>query len=154
MFGQADTDDLTGRGGDDLLSGGDNDFRPGAIFRGADGLYGGGGDDELRGGDGGDRLKGSRGADVVSGDDGDDLIIPGNDGEVDDYSGGAGEDEIGYFFAGSGYVLTDISVSLDGAANDGAGCPAKCEGEDIPGDIESISGNSGDDHLTGNGGRT
>lgn len=86
-------------------------------------LYGNGGDDRLIGGPGGDYLDGDAGNDA--------------------YRGGPGHDRVDYGGAESG-----VSVTLDGAANDGE--PGQVES--VGGDIEDISGSDYDDVLVGNEG--
>jgi Ca2+-binding RTX toxin-like protein len=122
LHGMDGGDWLVGRGGKDDLYGGDQD----------DNLYGDGDSDRLYGGRGDDFLSGGEGADYAKSDDG-----------ADAYSGGSGLDSISYSSRGD-----RVEVSLDGLANDGeAG-----EGDNIGvfGDVEDVTGGSGDDKLIGN----
>jgi hypothetical protein len=118
---------LTGGAGDDLLESGPV---AGGLFGGGgddtlvgsperDSLNGGDGDDELLGGGGNDYLTGALGADVLSGGDG-----------LDEASYGGPE---------------PLRLSIGDGANDGAAS----EGDDIRGDIESLTGGRGDDLLIG-----
>jgi Ca2+-binding RTX toxin-like protein len=122
LYGMGGDDWIVGRGGKDDLFGGDQD----------DSLYGDGGPDRLYGDRGDDFLSGGEGADKAESDHG-----------ADAYSGGSGLDSISY----SGRQGR-VEVSLDGLANDGeAG-----EGDNIGvfGDVEDVTGGSGDDKLIGN----
>ena len=120
---------------------------------GADRILGGPGNDQIFG-DGGDDLvlRGENGNDAVHGGDGNDMLGDFNyadpltlDPGADSYDGGAGTDSLSYEADGTG-----VSVSLDGQANDGAGG----EGDNVAGDIETITGGSGNDTLSGDGGAT
>ena len=86
-------------------------------------LYGQAGNDTLIGGAGDDLLNGGLGADR--------------------FTGGAGDDTVSYSDR-----YDNLSLSLDGKANDGA--PG--EGDNIPADIESLVGGVGDDLITGTSG--
>ena len=132
---------------------------------GADDLRGGPAADALTGGTGADRLAGADSADVLGGgpdndrlegDDGDDLLDGG--GEDDSLDGGLGADEL----VGGGddephlqmdddiadYSARDedLSITLDGVADDGAAG----ENDALSG-IESVWGGSGDDIISGSG---
>lgn len=84
----------------------------------------------VSGRDGDDVLRGSLGSDFLSGGPG-----------ADDIHGGGGSDD-----AYSNDHPLGISVTLDDVANDGF--PG--EGDNVHGDVEHISGGSGDDVLVGN----
>jgi uncharacterized protein len=90
---------------------------------GADSLVGNGADNELRGGDGDDTLRGAGGADLLDGEGGTDL---------GSYAG----------------ATADLTVTLDGAANDGASGGA--EGDNVI--TENVQGASGADSITGDAG--
>lgn len=156
---------------------------------GNDNLDGGSGTDTLNGGDGNDTLQAGTGPATMSGGNGSDTIYP--DNATDTVSGGAGVDQVIYSDQTSvggpppnfttSYVPTDVTVSLDGVANDGyAGnnsnietdvedvsvqdvqdCSATPAGAScaygnavLTGDSgpNSLSGGSGNDTLTGGGG--
>jgi hypothetical protein len=84
----------------------------------------------VRGGDGTDRLTGGLG---------DDTLDPGF-GSSDEVHGGAGYDTVSYGSRASG-----VTVTLDGAANDGG--PG--ENDLVGQDVEEILGGAGDDVLVG-----
>lgn len=84
-------------------------------------LDGRGGDDDLLGGGGNDLLEGGPGA--------------------DDLQGGTGTDIVTYSSRS-----TAVTVSLDGAANDGA---SGSEGDNAHTDVEYVIGGAGDDVITG-----
>ncbi|MCO6454487.1 MAG: hypothetical protein J5I93_04145 [Pirellulaceae bacterium] len=85
-------DQVTGRGGNDILfGGGGDDYLVGAA--GDDYLHGGSGDDQLDGGADDDVLIGAAGGDTLSGSDGDDILL-----------GGAGSDRV-YGRAGHDVLL-------------------------------------------------
>ena len=118
---RTDVEDVAGGQGDDRLTG-DADVNALIGNGGADAVYGGRGDDALDGGDGEDTLRGEGGADRLSGGGGSDLA------DYSDRSRG-------------------VQVALDGIANDGeAG-----ESDDVAGDVERVTGGSGDDKLAGDG---
>jgi Ca2+-binding RTX toxin-like protein len=157
-FGGPGDDDVVGGPGQELFGGPGNDtvretFQrssnigvPGARLRG------GPGDDELSGGRSDDVLLGGVGADVLWGGLGDDRLVGGAGG--DEMSGGGGpSDVISY-----AHRTSDISVSDDGVANDGA----SGEGDDVlPADpldrglsgTEIVEGGSGDDSISVSGER-
>jgi Ca2+-binding RTX toxin-like protein len=103
--------------------------------------HGGGGDDTIdlsgvsvptyiTGGAGNDKLTGGSGDDVLSGGSGADVLRGGPGYDVADYS----------------RRTAPISVSLDGAADDGTIRPA--EGDDVGADIEEVRGGAGADKLS------
>ena len=92
-------------------------------------LYGGAGSDRLVGGPGTDRIDGGDGHDSLSGGSGADRI-----------DGGAGSDLVSYRSQTSA-----LNVSADGNADDGVAG----EGDDVRGDVESITGGDGPDVLAG-----
>ena len=123
----------------------------------------------LHGGPGDDYLSGGRTADVLRGDAGDDYLYAGDGGN--DVDGGEGDDEIfsdtgtDVLRGGDGFDSVEFSrtedpapqfsITLDGAANDGAAG----ENDLIAADIEDVksgtadyAGNPGTVSLTGNAG--
>jgi hypothetical protein len=118
----------------------------------------GGGDDSVTGGQAADEINGEEGQDTLVGDG-----VWGGANSHDEIDGGAGDDTLrGDVYARGHDVLrggagTDtawygdrpasepVSLSLDGAADDGAAG----EGDDIAGDVEKVVGGWGDDTLTG-----
>lgn len=89
---------------------------------GNDKITGGAADDVIRGGDGDDELEGQAGSDQLFGDGGNDKLR--GDGYRDQFAdvidGGAGYDQTdGDWMVESGKFQPTITVSLDGAANDG-----------------------------------
>jgi Ca2+-binding RTX toxin-like protein len=130
-------ENATGSAGDDTMIGNDgkNTFFAGG---GYDVLNGNGGSDVLGGQDGNDQINGGAGHDVVSGGKDDDWLVGGPD---DDYiSGHEGVDTVTY----SDYTVP-VSVSLDGAYNDGA----VGEGDNVLVDVERVIGGSKNDTLVG-----
>lgn len=147
---------IEGGPGDDHLNGATNVGT--AMFGNNQGIDGPGAD-VLIGGARGDQLSGSGGNDVLQGGPGDDSLTGGTENDVmeggeggdsfiedsvangaDAMSGGAGNDSVIY-----GARAAPVSVSGDDQANDGeAG-----EADNVGSDIETISGGSGDDVLTG-----
>jgi hypothetical protein len=97
------------------------------------------GDDVIAGLGGNDTIDGKGGNDMVCGSDGDDTFLQGAapDG-ADVLIGGTGSDTVDYSARGG-----DVTVKLDGKANDGA----QKEGDDV--EAENVAGGSGDDKLTG-----
>jgi Ca2+-binding RTX toxin-like protein len=84
----------------------------------------------LQGGNGNDKITGGPGADVLIGEAGADTLAGGGGTDTADYSA----------------RTAPVTVSLDGAANDGeAG-----EGDNVGADVEILVGGSGDDALSGN----
>ncbi len=99
---------------------------------GNDKITGGAGDDVIRGGDGDDELEGQAGNDQLYGDGGNDKLR--GDGYRDQFAdvidGGAGYDQTdGDWMVESGKFQPPITVSLDGAANDGR-----------PGESDNVTG--------------
>jgi Ca2+-binding RTX toxin-like protein len=129
----ASSNQFLGGQGNDVLVGDFNKDKLDGGF-GDDRLIGGGGDDELQGGTGADELRGELGNDSLNG---------GMDVNGDDLIGGAGADSATYTGRSIG-----ISVSLDGAANDGA----LGEGDNVGTDIERVHGGSGDDRIVAQAG--
>jgi hypothetical protein len=113
-------DKLDGRGGDDTIQGGDGD----------DALFGGTGNDSLDGGPANDRLESWTYINTS----------PSNSAGADSLRGGAGFDTLSY--EGRTEALT---ISFDGAANDGAAG----EGDRVDDDVERAEGGAGDDTLLG-----
>jgi Ca2+-binding RTX toxin-like protein len=154
---------INGSGGDgvDTLTGGAavrNAFQGGL---GGDILTGGSRDDDFSGGEGADSLDAGSGNDFLrasadsdpdayAGGPGNDDIFPdasGPDG-ADSYSGGSGFDRVDLRFR-----LDDLTISVNGAADDGATCPgAGCEGDNFKGDIEQFDLGAGDDGFVGGAG--
>jgi hypothetical protein len=116
-------DKLDGRGGDDVLQGGDGD----------DALFGGPGNDSLDGGPGDDRLESWT---YIS-------TNPSNSAGSDSLRGGPGFDTLSYEGRTDG-----LSISFDGAPNDGAAG----EGDSVSDDVERAEGGSGYDTLIGSAG--
>lgn len=155
-------DVLRGGEGADTLSGdGDNDTIDGGTS--ADALDGGSGSDTVDGGDDSDTVDGGDGNDTVKGGGGDDFLEssrlactagngadaldggPGNDlacggGGGDSINGGSGIDTASYR-GRSG----PVTISVDGAANDGAAG----EGDLVANDVESLLGGSAGDTVEG-----
>jgi Ca2+-binding RTX toxin-like protein len=140
LRGSSAANALTGGPGTDLLNGGDGD----------DTLRGGGGDDTLQGAGGNDSqfgeesndvLVGGSGADGLDGGPSEDRLDGGAD--ADAISGGDGTD--GVFYADR---LNPVAASADGVGGDGE----LGEGDNIGGDVESLSGGGDNDVLVGNGG--
>lgn len=94
-------------------------------------VSGGGGSDTLIGGGGNDTLSGDDGADHLDGKGGADRI-----------EGGEGFDSADYRFR-----TEDLTLSIDGDANDGANGGA--EGDNIALDVERIVAGSGNDRISG-----
>jgi Ca2+-binding RTX toxin-like protein len=131
-----------GVGNDTISGGGGNDDVQGAD--GLDILAGDAGDDALAGAAGNDSLNGGDGTDALRGDTGDDTLTGG--GGADYMDGGTGSDRASYAANGA----TDgVTVTLDGAANDGTGAGA--EGDAVVG-TENVTGGAGADRLQGNQG--
>jgi Ca2+-binding RTX toxin-like protein len=123
----------TAAGGADTIAGGD----------GSDFLVASGGSDSADGGAGQDQIQGGLGNDTLLGGDGDDALSDGGFGATetggnDDVDGQGGTDLASY------QRQADVSVSLDGRANDGiAG-----EADNVK--VEDVFAGSGNDTLTGN----
>ncbi len=115
--------EVHGGPGDDQLKAPIKGTGPTALFGddGADTLKGAAGADELHGGAGSDTLDGFGASDALHGDDGDDIL----DGDsyqaaaADVIDGGAGTDRVGGWTGPTPQDHPPVSVSLDGAANDG-----------------------------------
>jgi len=117
--------------GNDAFSGAGN-ATAGAAFPTAVTVYGGDGDDTLRGGAGNDTLDGGNGNDTFTTGavaDGDDTLV-----------GGAGSDTADYSAR-----TNDLTLSIDGTANDGE----TGEADNIGTDIETVKGGAGNDTITG-----
>ncbi len=119
------------------------------------GVAGEGGDDVLTGGGTGTPLSHATftsmvlndgpGADTVTGGAGDDTIGPQDGPDPGDvFSGGGGRDFIDYEGSPVG-----VTVTLDGLPNDGSGCPAACDDDNVEPDIEAVRGSPFDDRLVG-----
>ncbi len=89
---------------------------------------------------------GGAGADIVDGGPGKDTVIPDDDLTPDTYRGGADIDRARY----NNYD-GPVTVSLDGAPNDGANCPQQCEGDNVMGSLENLTGTYENDVFTGSG---
>lgn len=126
-------DVVTTGSGNDLLDGGD----------GKDQLNGSDGDDRMYGGVGDDKFTSYRGADLYDGGPGNDDLGQSTEmeaSEPDVYAGGEGADSFSY-----GSRSADVTVSLDGAANDGeAG-----ESDNVGADVEILYGGPGSDTIAG-----
>lgn len=112
-----------GAGGDTLVGADQGDDLNGEAD--GDTLTGNGGNDDLDGGGGDDVLQGGAGADTLTGGAND----PDACGDDADYSASA----------------NNLTITLDGVANDDTG-----DGDVINGDVESADGGSGADTITGN----
>ena len=84
---------------------------------------------------------------MVDGGAGKDTVVPDEDSTPDTYRGGADIDTASFR-----YYQDSVTVSLDGGANDGANCPQQCEGDNVTGSLENLTGSYESDHLTGSGG--
>ena len=132
---------LNGLGGDDTLNGGDG-FDQLLGGEGNDALNGDGGDDFLRGEGGNDALNGGDGADKLEGGTGDD-VLDGGPG-ADTLAGESGSDTASYALRSA-----DVSVTLDGAANDGQ----SGENDFIRTDVRNVTTGSGDDTIDSRDGK-
>jgi hypothetical protein len=129
---------IDGGSGSDLLAmGTEPDTMTGGT--GNDRLLAGDGNDSLTAGDGDDDLIGSGGSDLLRGDAGADELQPGSG--ADDIRGGTGAD-IAFFESGND------TITLDERPNDGM--PG--EGDNLHGDVETVDGGSGNDHMVGDDG--
>ncbi|HEX3669623.1 MAG TPA: calcium-binding protein [Acidimicrobiia bacterium] len=126
--------------GDDSVAG--NDTLTGGSLN--DRLSGSGGNDVESGGAGSDLFDGGAGTDVMNGDAGNDQFLAGTGADGPDViNGGPGADEANYSSR-----VADLSLSLDGVANDGeAG-----EGDNVAPDVEELLAGLGNDTVTGNSG--
>jgi Ca2+-binding RTX toxin-like protein len=130
----ADVEALVGGDAADSLTGSsaDNDLEGG----------GGGGGDVLDGAGGDDRLSVFGSSNRVQGGAGDDRILTGGGSEVDrnTFAGGPDHDVVDF-----SERVAAVTVTLDGAANDGAGH------DQVGTDVEDVVGTIGNDSLTGDG---
>lgn len=126
------------------FGGDDNDSVIGGPNR--DRVDGGDGNDTVLGGGDGDSLDGGDGSDTVLGQEGDgDTVDPGSDNDgADVLSGGPGLfDDLSFRNRDIG-----ISVTTNGAADDGQDCPGPaCEGDNVAADFERIDGTEGNDVI-------
>lgn len=131
----SDVEDVTGGSAADIITG-DAD---------ANTLRGSIGDDVIRGGGGDDTIDGFLDNDTIDGGDGDDTILSYqySDGS-DTISGGNGTDSMSY--AGRGW---DVSVTLDGVANDGQIAGQGPEKDNVGTDVEAVIGGYANDSLSG-----
>jgi hypothetical protein len=115
-------------------------------------IKGGGGNDVLGGGSGGDRLEGGHGDDTLDGKAGNDTELGGDGNDTfaqprgpdgaDRFSGGSGVDRAGY-----GRRSAGLSITLDGAPNDGD--TGASERDNVGTDVEQVAGGSGPDTIVG-----
>ena len=145
VFGGDGGDTIQGQAGDDKLFGSANPVIS------PDRVDGGLGADAVHGGLGGDVLNDGPGRDYVGGDYGADVLTPSRDRLPDEFSGGADIDRVDYQARGRFFGL-GVTVSLDGIANDGIGCAAACEGDNVDPDFENIVGGQDADVLLGDAG--
>lgn len=112
-------------------------------------MNGGAGADLLEGGDGGETINGEGGNDVIHGNAGADSLSGGSDSDTfygynadgaDTISGGDQLDTVDY-----GAKTGNLTITVGSGANDGA----SGEGDDVQGDIETVIGGQGNDHITG-----
>jgi len=166
LAGGAGNDGLSGGSGPDDLAGGEgsdfagyvgratgvtvtlddaaDDGDPGEgdnVHSDVEGLYGGEGPDTLTGDGDPNIIAGLGGDDVVDGGEGDDIVS--GDAGADVLRGGAGTDAASYAGAPS-----SVTVTLDGAANDGR----RGENDSVAGDVENVFGGDGPDRISGNDG--
>jgi Ca2+-binding RTX toxin-like protein len=93
-----------------------------------------GGDDYLAGGNAADRIDAGPGDDIFADNFGADVLI-----------GGAGNDSARFFNRQS-----DLTITLDGRANDGQQLGAGFESMNVGRDIERVTGGQGNDRIVGN----
>jgi Ca2+-binding RTX toxin-like protein len=136
---RTDVENLRGGNNDDTLIGSGQDNE----------LVGDGGDDDVRGESGDDlvfgdfEFQGGTGDDEVSGGNGDDRLFGGGGG--DNFQGGDDFDFVDYAQqAGS----TDLTITIDNVANDGAAG----EGDNVMDTVEGVEGANGNDTITGGAG--
>ena len=152
---------IFGGDGTDVLNGGANVENA---------QQGGAGTDALTGGLLNDDLIGEDGVDSLSAGAGDDLLRIANDTSPDTASAGPGNDTIlgnsegpdgaDTYIGGTGIDRIDLRerrddlrVTLNGVADDGAGCPGGgCEGDNFGADVEQIDFGQGNDTFTGSAG--
>ena len=116
---------------------------------GDDVITGRGGNDTISGGSGSDSMSGDEGDDVLDGGDGDDYIEGNNNATFGDnptagsdvYIGGPGLDLVDY-----GGRSEPLTISLDGARDDGAAG----EADNVGADVERVRGGVAGDVLIGN----
>ena len=125
---------LNGSGGDGQSGENDN------VYGDVENVTGGSGNDALTGAGSDNVLEGGPGIDTLTGQAGNDTLRGGPGSDV--YSGGAGSDTASYSDHGAA-----VNVSLDGAPGDGDGT----ENENLPGDVENVTGGAGNDTLRGSG---
>lgn len=172
----ADLGDGNDRLGVDGQNGGPGTCNPCSGGTGNDEIHGALGGDAINGGEGNDTLTGGVGSgrDVLDGGPGNDSLgTAGIDEGNDTYRGGRDNDTMlggvfsvtflgstsrsgaDTFEGGPGFDIviferpTSVSVSLDGAANDGT----TDEGDNVGADVENVTGGEGADRLVGNAGR-
>lgn len=92
------------------------------------------GDDYLSGGSAADRIDGGPGDDTFADNFGADVLI-----------GGTGNDIATFFNRGA-----DLTITLDGRANDGQDLGGKPEAMNVGRDIERVTGGQGNDRIVGN----
>jgi Ca2+-binding RTX toxin-like protein len=126
LDGGPGNDTIDGRGGNDQLFGGP----------GNDTLIGGPGDDTLDGGPGNDTLLGGPGNDTLNGGPGNDILDGGPGADV--MAGGGGNDTVDYSSR-----TKDVSVTLDGAPNDGE----KGENDLVMSDVVNVKTGAGNDFI-------
>lgn len=85
---------------------------------------------------------GTDGVSTIDAGPGDDAINAGRADAADDIAGGSGVDTVSYASHGA------LTVTLDGAANDGSGA----EGDNVRPDVENVIGTGGGDTLIGSAG--
>jgi Ca2+-binding RTX toxin-like protein len=159
---------VTSGSGQDTLTGGNQTTSTFSAGGGDDNVYASSGTNVIHGGEGNDRLFGGSfndqvlgegGNDDVDGKAGNDLIDGGPDDDRLEYSTGLGGNDTGAgsdtYVGGSGsdHLYLDkhaggVSITIDGAANDGA--PG--EGDNVGADIEAIDGTTSNDVFTGSPG--
>jgi len=94
------------------------------------------------GGSGSDRLIGGNGPNTLSGGGGNDFLEGG--AGADTIMGGPGTDQVEYT------QDANVTVTLDGVANDGFGGGSEGDNADADGSVENVLGSPGDDVITGN----
>ena len=128
----------SGTDGNDIMNGGNMSDR----------FFGAGGNDTMTGGGDYDQFQSDSGDDVMNGGPGNDQFNGGDAKDGADVISG-GQDSDSYSVSGRDNA---VNVSLDGAANDGEGCPgATCEGDNVGADVESVDTGPGDDVIVGSG---
>lgn len=127
--------------GNDTFSGAGGAIAAGHLKSGVTALTAATADITVNGGAGNDTIQGGDGDDTLNGGDGDDVFKSAvlTDG-ADTMVGGAGTDTVDY-----GTREANLTVTLDGAGNDGLAS----ETDNVGVDVENIIGGKGDDTLTG-----